>query len=595
MNILVLNCGSSSIKADILNPHTNTRLESIRVERIGTPNCILQTKTEAIPLGECDHSLALEQVLNHFSTEFSATGHRVVHGGEHFIHPTRITEEVIETIRGLTSLAPLHIPANLAGILACGKRFPDCLQVAVFDTAFHATLPRRARKYAIPNDIAVKHGIRRFGFHGLSHRWSSEEVSRYLNEPLEDLRIIVCHLGNGASISAIEYGRSIETSMGMTPLEGLVMGTRVGDIDAGALLILAEKEGWSLNELDHFLNKECGLTGLSGIGNDMRDILEKAQTGDDNCRLAINVFVHRLRKYIGAYAAVLGGVDALVFTGGIGENAPVIRARTCQNLGFLGFNLDEDRNQERPSPARTVVELSRSSSRKKIFAIRADEEMIIAKDTAELFAEHDRVSQQRTIPIAISARHLHLTQEHVEILFGEGATLTKRADISQPGQFACNEKVDLVGPKRTISGVRVIGPVRSASQVEISRTDEYTLGIDAPVRNSGDVKNSPSIKLIGPAGELTLKEGLICARRHIHMDPESAEYFGVKDRDVVEVEIDGNGRDLIFGDVLVRVSPKYVLEMHIDTDEANAAEISPGVAAILCQSSHSVSLRKKHV
>lgn len=595
MKILVLNCGSSSIKADVLQTSTEKSLESIRVERIGSEDCILRKDGETHLLGKCDHKIALDKTLSLFTADFKAIGHRVVHGGERFVHPTRITDEVLETIASLVDLAPLHIPANLEGILACRKRFPEKLQVGVFDTAFHSTLPRRAQKYAISTEIAEKHGIRRFGFHGNSHRWSVKQVAKYLNEPIEDLRLIVCHLGNGASISAIEYGRSIETSMGMTPLEGLVMGTRVGDIDAGVLISLAEKEGWSLDELDHFLNKECGLKGLSGVGNDMRDILEKAREGDDNCRLAINVFVHRLRKYIGAYAAVLGGVDALVFTGGIGENAAVIRARTCQNLGFLGFHLDEDRNQQRPSRETPVVELSRNSSRKKIFAIRADEEMIIAKDTRELVKEHDIVSKQRTIPIAISARHVHLTQEAVEALFGEGATLTKRNDISQPGQFACHEKVDLIGPKRSIKGVRVLGPTRPACQVEVSRTDEYTLGIDAPVRNSGDVKNSPSIKLVGPAGELMLDEGLICARRHIHMDPESAEHFGVRDKDVVEVEIDGSGRDLIFGDVLVRVSPKYALEMHIDTDEANAAEIRSGATGMLCETGHSVSLRRRRV
>ena len=472
--------------------------------------------------------------------------------------------------------------------------YPETLQVAVFDTAFHSTLPRRAKYYAIDGETAAKHGIRRFGFHGLSHRWSAKQVAKKMDVPLEDLRIVVCHLGNGASACAVEYGRSIETSMGMTPLEGLVMGTRPGDVDAGALIALAKKKDWSLDELDTFLNRRSGLTGLSGVGNDMRDILERAREGDDRCRLAINVFVHRLRKYIGSYAAVMGGIDALVFTGGIGENSAVIRARTCQNLGFLGLRLDEDANTQRPSTEDPAVEVSHYASRNKIFAVRADEEMVIALDTHALKQDQDAVSQPQGIPIAISARHLHLTQEAVEILFGEGAELTVKAPISQPGQFACNEKVDLVGPKRTIKGVRVIGPTRPACQVEVSRTDEYTLGIDAPIRNSGDVRNSPGIKLVGPAGELTLKEGLICARRHIHMDPASAEAFGVSDKDVVEVAVNSSGRDLVFGDVLVRVSPKYVLEMHIDTDEANAAQITRGFTGVLGGVTNTAHLRKKH-
>ena len=595
MAILVLNSGSSSIKADVIDALNQNRLQSFRVQRIGTEQCMCVVNGVETVLPNANHAESVEHILSKVNDTIDAIGHRVVHGGERFVEPTRITPEVLSEIKELTELAPLHIPANVAGIEACSTQYPETLQVAVFDTAFHSTLPRRAKHYAIDKETAEKHGIRRFGFHGLSHRWSANQVAKKMDIPLEELRIVVCHLGNGASVCAVEYGRSIETSMGMTPLEGLVMGTRAGDIDPGALIALAKKEGWSLDELDNFLNRKSGLTGLSGVGNDMRDILERAREGDDRCRLAINVFVHRLRKYIGSYVAVMGGVDALVFTGGIGENSAVVRARTCQNLSFLGLRLDEDANTQRPSNDNTTVEVSHYASRNKIFAIRADEEMVIALDTYALKLDQDAVSQPQGIPIAVSARHLHLTQEAVEALFGEGAQLTVRKMISQPGQFACNEKVDLVGPKRTIKGVRVIGPTRPACQVEISRTDEYTLGIDAPIRNSGDVRNSPGIKLIGPAGELNLKEGLICARRHIHMDPADAEAFGVSDKDVVEVAVDSSGRDLVFGDVLVRVSPKYVLEMHIDTDEANAAEISTGDLGVLKGTTATASLRRRKV
>lgn len=595
MAILVINSGSSSIKADVIDVPNQNRLQSFRVQRVGTEECVCTVNGVEKVLQNANHAVAVEYILSKVTDSIDAIGHRVVHGGERFVGPTRITSEVLSEIKGLTELAPLHIPANVAGIEACHDQYPETLQVAVFDTAFHSTLPRRAKHYAIDGEMAAKHGIRRFGFHGLSHRWSAQQVAKKMDVPLEDLRIVVCHLGNGASACAVEYGRSIETSMGMTPLEGLVMGTRAGDVDPGALIALAKKEGWSLDELDTFLNRKSGLTGLSGAGNDMRDILERAREGDDRCRLAINVFVHRLRKYIGSYASVMGGIDALVFTGGIGENSAVIRARTCQNLGFLGLRLDEDANTQRPSTKDTAVEVSHYASRNKIFAVRADEEMVIALDTHALKQDQDAVSQPQGIPIAISARHLHLTQEAVEILFGEGAELTVKAPISQPGQFACNEKVDLVGPKRTIKGVRVIGPTRPGCQVEVSRTDEYTLGIDAPIRNSGDVRNSPGIKLIGPAGELNLKEGLICARRHIHMDPASAEAFGVSDKDVVEVAVNSSGRDLVFGDVLVRVSPKYVLEMHIDTDEANAGEIRTGDLGVLHGTTLKASLRRRKV
>ena len=318
MAILVINSGSSSIKADVIDVPNQNRLQSFRVQRVGTEQCVCIVNGVKTVLSNANHATAVKYILSKVTEPIGAVGHRVVHGGERFVEPTRITSEVLSEIKNLTELAPLHIPANVAGIEACMTHYPETLQVAVFDTAFHSTLPRRAKYYAIDGETAAKHGIRRFGFHGLSHRWSAVQVAKKMDIPLEDLRIVVCHLGNGASACAVEYGRSIETSMGMTPLEGLVMGTRAGDVDAGALIALAKKEGWSLEELDTFLNRKSGLTGLSGVGNDMRDILERAREGDDRCRLAINVFVHRLRKYIGSYAAVMGGIDALVFTGGIG-------------------------------------------------------------------------------------------------------------------------------------------------------------------------------------------------------------------------------------------------------------------------------------
>ena len=599
MDILVVNCGSSSLKADVLNADSGARRAALRIERIGSADCAARLNGGApVSLGAVDHDAALSAMLDDLlaaaAEPVAAVGHRIVHGGEAFDAPVRIDDTVEASIEALSSLAPLHNPANLAGVRAARRLLPGVPHVAVFDTAFHATLPRRARQYALPSELVEKHGLRRYGFHGPSHAWVAQRAAAFLDADPRDLRIITCHLGNGASICAVEYGRSVETSMGMTPLEGLVMGTRSGDVDPGLLLELARREGLSIDGLDTLLNRESGLAGLSGVGNDMRDIQERAAAGDERCRLALHVFAHRLRKYIGAYAAVMGGVDAIVFTGGIGQNSALIRHRVAQRLEFLGARLSEDRNRDavvsRDSP---VAEISLARSRTPLLVVQTDEEHAIARSAARLVREQDRVPAALSIPIAISARHIHLTQEAVEALFGEGHQLTKYKDISQPGQFACHEKVDLVGPRRTIKGVRVLGPIRPRCQVEVSRTDEFALGIDAPIRNSGDVANSPGITLEGPAGRLELKEGVICARRHIHMTPEDAEAFGVSDRDVVEVNVGSEGRDLTFGDVLVRVSPKYKLEMHIDTDEANAAEIRSGAQGMLVATAGSARLLRR--
>ena len=596
MNVLVVNAGSSSLKLDVLDPDTGARVQHLRVERVGTPGAFVRHNgDEPRPIEALDHGQALAAVLPGIlerAGELGAVGHRVVHGGESFDAPTRITDEVVDTIESLSELAPLHNPANAAGIRAARELLPDHLHVAVFDTAFHSTLPRRAQAYAIDQDVAVREGIRRYGFHGPSHEWVAHRASEWLGADLRDLRLITCHLGNGASLCAVEYGRSVETSMGMTPLEGLVMGTRSGDIDPGAILHLLRR-GWDVEELDHLLNQESGLAGLSERGHDLRDIEAAAAEGDEACRLAMHVYAHRVRRYVGAYAAVMGGVDGIVFTAGIGENSALMRHRIAQRLEFLGAHLSEDKNRDaRVSDDRPVAAIHADRSRVPLLVVRTDEARTIAAATAALAREADRVAPL-TIPVAVSARHVHLTEEAVAALFGEGHTLTPIKPLSQPGQFACEEKVDLIGPKRTIEGVRILGPTRPACQVEISRTDEFFLGVDAPVRDSGDVANSPGIVLVGPKGRLELTEGLICARRHIHMTPADAERFGVRDRDVVEVAINSPGRDLIFGDVLVRVKASYALEMHIDTDEANAAEVRGRVEGALVESGSTATIRRR--
>ena len=581
MDILVVNCGSSSLKAAVIDTDSGACVAEVKVERIG----------DEVP----DHTTALRSAIDQLDDRpLDAVGHRVVHGGEAFTRPTFVDDALIAALEELVPLAPLHVPANLAGIRAAKEALPDLPQVAVFDTAFHSTMTGRAKTYALPQELAAKHGIRRYGFHGPSHKIVAQRAAEHLGSDLRDLRVITCHLGNGASVCAVEYGRSADTSMGMTPLEGLVMGTRSGDIDAGALLHLARAENLDLDGLDHLLNRESGLAGLSGVGNDLRDIEAKAADGDVRCRTAIHVFTHRLRKYIGAYAAVMGGVDAIVFTGGIGQNSALIRHGAAQRLDFLGARLDEDANRDasvdRENP---VAEIGTSHGRCRLLVVATDEALSIARDVATEVREAKRNEAPRTIPLAVSARHVHLTREVIEALFGEGHELTPMKWLSQPGQFAAEERVTLIGPKRSLERVRIIGPERPLCQIEIARTDEFFLGIDAPIRRSGDVKNTPGITLEGPKGRVTLDYGVIQAWRHIHMTTDDAEYFGVEHKDIVQVAIDSDGRDLIFGDVMVRVKDSYRLEMHIDTDEANAAEVVRGQQGVLYSTDESVRLVRR--
>ena len=587
MHVLVVNCGSTSLKAAILDPHDGLRTASARVERIG----------EEVP----DHGVALEQALPQLLAQagpgvtVGAVGHRVVHGGGRFTAPALIDDEVVAAIDALSPLAPLHNPANVAGIKAARRLLPDVPHVAVFDTAFHATLPNRARAYAIPGELADKHGIRRYGFHGPSHGYVAARAAEFMRTDLRQLRVITCHLGGGCSVAAVEYGRSVETSMGMTPLEGLVMGSRSGDIDPGALLLIAREEGLDWDGVDDLLNRRSGLVGLSGVGADMRDIEERAADGDERCQAGLQVFCHRLRKYIGAYAAVMGGVDAIVFTAGIGQNSALVRHRVAQRLEFLGAHLDEDRNRSAQADGdRPVLDIGEPHGRCRLLVAATDEQHAIAQDAARVALELGEAKPDAPpIPISISARHVHLAQEHVEALFGPGAQLQERKALTQPGQFAAVQRVNLVGPKRRLEGVTVVGPTRGRTQVEISRTDEFHLGLDAPIRCSGDIDNSPGITLEGPAGSVTLTEGVIQSQRHIHMTPEDADIYGLQDRDIVEVAVDTGGRDMVFGDIVVRVKASYKLDMHVDTDEGNAADLGRGSTGVLAETSGSVRVLRR--
>ena len=562
MNILVINCGSSSIKYQVVDPDVGTSLRAGKVERIGE-----------LAGG---HAEAMKGILSSIEDlEIAAVGHRVVHGGAEFFDSVLIDDEVTAAIEACVPLAPLHNPANLSGIKAAREAMPSLPQFAVFDTAFHSRMPGRSRTYAIDAEVAAAKGIRRYGFHGTSHAYVAERAAEFLGRPLRELRLVTCHLGNGASACAIEYGHSVETSMGMTPLEGLVMGTRSGDLDPGVVLSLCRDLG--IDETDTLLNRKSGLAGLSGLGNDLRDIEAKAAEGDDGARRAIAVFAHQVRKYIGAYAAVMGGVDAVILTGGIGQNSVTMRQRILQRLEFLGIRVEEDLNKDAKVGADTpVVDISSRSAGARALVIQTNEELKIAQESLKLLKGAAAVSAAKPIPIAISGRHIHLDRATMDLLFGEGSELEVYKEISQPGQFASKQKLNVVGPRDRIDGVRVLGPLRGKNQIEISRTDEFKLGVDAPIRGSGKVEGSAPITLEGPKGTVRLEEGLICARRHIHMTPEDAEAYGVAAGDEVEVEITGGPRDLTFGDVLVRVKSSYLLEMHIDTDEANAAELSRG-------------------
>lgn len=583
MNILALNCGSSSIKAAVIEAATAQRALEIHVDELGAQSCSLSVEGRSEPLPHADVRTALTRVLamvRERGGQLDAVVHRVVHGGEKFVRPTRIDDAVMNDLTTLSKLAPLHNPPAIEGIRVAREAYSGLPQVAVFDTAFHSTLPPRARDYALPNDLRKQLGIRRFGFHGTNHAHVMTSVASFLKTTPQHLRIVSCHLGNGSSAAAIEYGRSIETSMGMTPLEGLVMGTRAGDVDPGVLVAIQRETKMNADQLDELLNKRSGLKALTGT-NDVREIEQRAAQGDESCRAALTLYSHRVRKYVGAYAAVMGGVDVIAFTGGIGEGSAAMRNRILQRLEFLGARLDVDRNfGARVTHSDPVQSIADEDSRVKILVVRADEELQMVREACELLGASKVTGPQR-IPVAVSARHAHLSQTTLNGLFGAGYQLQPRTALSQTGQFSAQESVTLIGPRGSIERVRLMGPPRAQDQIEISRSDEFLLGIDAPVRISGDVRNTPGITIEGPRGRVTIPSGVICARRHIHMSTADAARFGVKDHDTVRVRIDSTARDLVFEDVVVRVSPDFKLELHLDTDEANAAGVDSSTTAEL--------------
>jgi len=596
--ILVINCGSSSLKYAFFDSENESNTARGQVERIGT------TATRLIhngQMGEVIRELtvggyeeAFKAMLEELTgkdnavirdlSEISVVGHRVVHGGERFSEAVVIDDEVLGHIEALNHLAPLHNPVNVTGIKEARRIFPAVPHVAVFDTAFHSTLPSYAYLYGLPYEYYEKKGVRRYGFHGSSHSYVCLKAAQHLQKRVNELEIVSCHLGNGASLCAVDHGRSIDTTMGFTPGEGLIMGTRCGDLDPGVITYLEREAGLTGEQLDQLLNKQSGLLGLSGISGDMREVEKAAANGDLRALVALKAFTYRIRKYIGAYIAAMGGVDVLIFTGGIGQGSSSVRSLALQGLQFMGIHLDDQRNREAEGSS-AICRISTDDSPVTILIVPTDEERMIARETLRSLSRSYlkqivEARQKEQFLVEVSAHHIHLSQEHVEALFGKGHQLTRKADLSQPGQFACEEQLSIIGPKGHIERVRVLGPTRKETQIEISMTEQFKLGIHPPIRESGDLQDTPGCILEGTAGRVQLERGVICALRHIHMTPADALRYGLKDKSTVHVRVAGD-RELVFGDVLIRVSPNFSLAMHIDTDEANAAHLQTGAQGFI--------------
>jgi acetate kinase len=400
MKILVLNCGSSSIKYKLFEMESKEIVAQGGIEKIGMKGSFLKL---SLPDGQkvmlegeiLEHRAGIEYILGVLLSEkygciksldeIEAVGHRVVHGGERFNSSVLITDEVIEMLNECIELAPLHNPPNLKGIYAIQELMPNTPQVGVFDTAFHQTMPDYAYMYGIPYSLYEKYGIRRYGFHGTSHRYVSKRACEFLGVRFEEQRIITAHIGNGGSVTAIQNGQSIDTSMGMTPVEGLIMGTRSGDVDPGAISYIMEKEHMGTKGITTLLNKFSGVLGISGISSDMREIQTAIEKGDKRAELAMNMYNYRIKKYVGSYAAILGGMDILVFTGGVGENQAVTRSEVCKNMEFMGIELDEELNN---SVRAQEVVISKPTSKVKVVIIPTDEELTIARDTEEILRNH---------------------------------------------------------------------------------------------------------------------------------------------------------------------------------------------------------------
>ena len=398
MKVLVLNCGSSSLKYQLFNMRDERVMAKGLIERIGLNGSLLTHETDdyqqaKVPVKAPDHKVAIQSVIAALTDpekgvissmdEIRAVGHRVVHGGEKISRSVLIDDHVLSVLEDCTELAPLHNPANIMGIEACRSIMPQTPQVGVFDTAFHQTMHRSAYLYAIPFEYYEKYHVRRYGFHGTSHKYVAQRAAELMGKPLEELKIITCHLGNGSSITAVKYGQSVDTSLGFGTLAGLPMGTRCGDLDPAVIPYLMDKENLTIDQISNVLYKKSGLFGISGVSSDMRDIEKEKDAGNPRATAAIEVFVHAVKRFIGTYTAVMGGVDAIVFTAGIGENAIDVRKMVCKDLNYLGTRLDEEKNRVRG----IEQEISEAGSSVKMFVIPTNEELMIARDTREIALE----------------------------------------------------------------------------------------------------------------------------------------------------------------------------------------------------------------
>ncbi|MFH1414838.1 MAG: acetate kinase [Elusimicrobiota bacterium] len=397
--ILVLNCGSSSVKYELMDADDSTVLARGLVEKIGMEDAVINhhylengqyydiKRVENVPTHRAGIRIIVELLTSGEHgvvkdlDEIFGIGHRVVHGGEHYYESVYVNQDVKDDIKKCIELAPLHNPHHLAGIEACETLIPDHPQVAVFDTAFHHSMPERAFMYALPYEMYRLHGIRKYGFHGTSHQYVSQRAAQICQRRMSDMKIISCHLGNGSSICAIKEGKSVDTSMGFTPVAGLMMGTRTGDIDPAIIIYLMHKEGLSLTEVNSMINRHSGLYGISGISRDFRKIAEEAKEGNERAKLALDMFVYRIKHYIGAYVAVMNGIDVLIFTAGIGSNSPKLRSVTCRDLSYLGIKLDEEKNNEAGSEEGII---SREDSAVTVISLPTNEELLIARETARI-------------------------------------------------------------------------------------------------------------------------------------------------------------------------------------------------------------------
>lgn len=396
MKILVINCGSSSLKYQLIDMSNNGVLAQGLVERIGIDGILTQKvdgrEKYVVETDLKDHQIAIDLVLKTLidekqdviksMDEISAVGHRVVHGGEKYSESVLVTDEVLESLQELIKLAPLHNPANIIGIKACQALMPNTPMVAVFDTAFHQTMPQKAFMYPVPYEYYEEDHIRRYGFHGTSHKYVSGEVAKWMNKDISDLKIITCHLGNGVSVTAVNGGKSIDTTMGFTPLDGIIMGSRSGSIDPAIVTFLQKEKGYSADEVNDILNKKSGVLGVSGIGTDFRDIRAAAEKNNERALLTMDIYGYQIKKQIGAYAAAMGGLDAVVFTAGIGEHAPEVRIRALTNMEFLGINIDSAKNDNQNIG--DGMEISTPDSKVKLYVIPTNEELMIAEETLGL-------------------------------------------------------------------------------------------------------------------------------------------------------------------------------------------------------------------